>query len=176
MENEKEIIKRRLIEAIESLMNQSKKEPVYFNEAHRKNSEAAMKYTANCKKHPLSFEEASKQQERNSKDPIPEIKETITYLNDYHRKNSEAAMKYIAKSKTSKIDWEKELERLKYNSKDHPVITEQKNVLQEDKLADFERAEYYKSRLKSKFAYTIIIGILMFCIGYLLARFIYLIQ
>lgn len=43
-------------------------ETKYFNEAHKKNSELAMKTIIDSKKSPMSLKEALKQQERNSKD------------------------------------------------------------------------------------------------------------
>ena len=45
----------------------------------------------------------------------------------------------------------------------------------EDKLTDFERAEYYKARLKSKNTFIIVFSILMFVAGFMAARAVYLI-
>lgn len=42
--------------------------------------------------------------------------------------------------------------------------------MNEDKLTYFERAEYYKARLKTKTSYTVIIGMLMFTLGFAAAR------
>lgn len=47
--------------------------------------------------------------------------------------------------------------------------------MEQDKLTDFERAEYYKARLKTKTGYTVVIGILMFALGFAVARAIYII-
>ena len=44
----------------------------------------------------------------------------------------------------------------------------------EDKLTDFERAEYYKARLKHKNRFTILFSILMFIAGFMIARAVYL--
>jgi hypothetical protein len=46
--------------------------------------------------------------------------------------------------------------------------------MQEDKLTDFERAEYYKARMKSTKPYWITFSILMFIAGFMLARAIYI--
>jgi len=46
--------------------------------------------------------------------------------------------------------------------------------MDEDKLTDFERAEYYKQRLKSKTAFWITFSILMFLTGFLAARALYM--
>lgn len=43
-----------------------------------------------------------------------------------------------------------------------------------DKLTEFEQIEFYKKRLKGKTGFTIVMGILMFIIGFLVARLIYL--
>jgi len=44
----------------------------YLTEAHRKNSEGAMRTIAKSKKRPFTYEDALKQQKRNSKDPLHE--------------------------------------------------------------------------------------------------------
>lgn len=46
--------------------------------------------------------------------------------------------------------------------------------MEQDKLTDFERAEYYKARLKAKTGYAYIIAVLMFAIGFAVARALYL--
>jgi len=43
-----------------------------------------------------------------------------------------------------------------------------------DKLSEFEQIEYYKTRLKSKTGFTFVIAVLMFILGFLVARYIYL--
>lgn len=50
------------------------KEQKYYSEAHKRNSEGARAYIAKSKKQPLSLQEALKQQERNSKDRLPDTK------------------------------------------------------------------------------------------------------
>ena len=45
--------------------------------------------------------------------------------------------------------------------------------MEEDKLTDFERAEYYKTRLKSKNTFVIVFSILMFVLGFVVARAVY---
>jgi hypothetical protein len=46
--------------------------------------------------------------------------------------------------------------------------------MEEDKLTEFQRAEYYKARMKSRAAYWITFSILMFIAGFMLARAIYI--
>ena len=45
--------------------------------------------------------------------------------------------------------------------------------MQEDKLKDFERAEYYKQKLKSKKGFFVVWSILLFLLGFFTARIIY---
>ena len=68
MESEEEIIKRRLIEAIESLMNQSKEDSKYFNEFHKQSTEKGLAYIERMKKTPQTIEEVRAQILRTSKD------------------------------------------------------------------------------------------------------------
>ena len=72
-------------------------EPQYLTEAHRVNSEGAMKAEEESKRSPMSLKEALKQQIRNSKD----------------------SDQTQAQQMNSEIDWDQELKRLKHNSKDH---------------------------------------------------------
>lgn len=47
-------------------------------------------------------------------------------------------------------------------------------MMQEDKLTDFEQAEYFKARLKSKKSFLVIMFILFFVLGFAVARAYYL--
>ncbi len=44
----------------------------------------------------------------------------------------------------------------------------------EDKLTDFERAEYYKEKLKTQIGFTVIMAVLMFVLGFVVSRALYL--
>ena len=46
--------------------------------------------------------------------------------------------------------------------------------MQDDKLPDFEKIDYYKSKLKSGMGFTVVTAILMFVLGVVIARVIYL--
>ena len=48
--------------------------------------------------------------------------------------------------------------------------------MEEDKITDFERAEIFKVRLKSQYSFIKIIGILMFILGFMVAKAFYLFQ
>jgi hypothetical protein len=45
--------------------------------------------------------------------------------------------------------------------------------MKNDKLTEFEQIEFYKKRLKGKTGFTIVVAVLMFLIGFLVAKFIY---
>ena len=46
--------------------------------------------------------------------------------------------------------------------------------METDKLTDLEMAEYYKARLKAKTGYLVVLSVLMFVLGFVAARFFYL--
>ena len=46
--------------------------------------------------------------------------------------------------------------------------------METDKLSDFEKIEYYRARLKAKTGFTVVMSILMFFLGFAVARAIYL--
>ncbi len=82
----------------------------YLTEAHKKNSEAAMKQIAEWKKTPTPLNEIlgkQKIREQQAKELEHE------YLNDYHKKNSEAATKQLDEWQKSPLDFEMATKRQK---------------------------------------------------------------